>query len=1040
MPKNYKRIIGLAVTETVASAIARAALAHHTLEADMIIGGIKSLVGLSGDVFEQREAKRLFEKMADEACKQLMPTFEEQHDDISEDGSAAVAQLLADTIGNDAVSAEVLVSHRVDADKLADALFDSASDKLQQFSDAEVRLFQRALREACLSIVKISVTLPAFTPAAFTSIINSEAKIMEDVRAVLSQIEKERQETVDRQLTAMQRFEMQYREALNQFDRIELFGLRASAQSRRYNLSVAYVTLTVEPRRRNPRHANRDANLVAMTLKGVSAFDLVAGGDKLSEQSRRSIRSRMTVDELLATRNRVFVRGLAGSGKTTLLQWIAVRASRGDFPSSLNKLNGSIAFFIRLRSHVQLQHPYPRLALPEPEQFLGELQPYVLVPMPSGWVDQKLASGNAFILIDGVDEVDEIDQERLRGWITMLCNRYPNCRFIVTGRTHLKENWLDSAGFHSAEIQPMLRADIESFIDHWHAAVACEVIDPEERSELPKLAENLKATLRRNSEIRRLATSPLLCSMLCALHRDGQKHLPTDRVKLYRECVDVLLVKRESQAGIKLLSLPELTLNQKLTILQHVAYELLSLGVAETSKTSVEDWIGRKLASIPGIPMDADAESILEALVQRSGVIREPSAGAIDFVHKTFQEFLAASALLDDADWQRVVRNAVDERWTEAIVLAVGMAPKPIRDLLMERFVREAELAVTVEFRKIFALLAAACLSLATEVDADLRSKILTLLDGAVPPTSRTEAKMLARVGQPAVELLSRPAPREEGDIIMCIHALANEGSEHALNALEKYADTRNPRVRAEILRSWDYFDRAEFAEKVLSVAFGKNGRHPVPLVGPLDGIGAATGVTHLNFTPPDLRTKPIDLSGIAEVIELQSLVVDYSQGAFDLGTFAPLTELQELTFINVGQFLNFSALSDKKKMRVLRLSRCRGMGSLEWVTGLNDLTHLSLEASFDCKSLQPLALLSNLRFLEIRNFKELRDINPLSQAVHLEQISLAGCRVVADVSPLALLPHLKQVNLRSCSRLLDIRPLQKRKEIEILIDSEVLY
>ena len=1040
MAKDYKSVLAFSLTEAVGTGLATAILARHGFELGIVVGGIKGLMSLAPDAFQKLATKRLIENIASKACEQLVPVFEGDRIVVDDESRTAVAELLADTVNNEKVTAEVLVAHKLNPEKLMQAILQSASERLKPFNENEVELYKRALRETCRCVISVAATLPDFTEATFTSILNSQDAIMKEVLRVLATLDRDRQEAAERQLTTAERFEAQYRSSLNQLDRIELFGLRAAPQSRRYNLSVAYVMLTVEPRRKKKKFKSRDSDLMAMSLKGFSVVDLVASRDVKDNQSRRSVRSRMTVNELLSATDRIFVRGLAGSGKTTLLQWIAVRAARSDFPDRLSRLNGCVPFFIRLRHRVQQQHPRPRLVLPAADDFLGELQPFVTAPMPSGWVDQQLESGNAIMLIDGVDEVDEADQEPLRGWIKTLSSRYPKCHFVVTGRTHLKEDWLDDAGFRSAEIQSMLRADIEAFIDHWHTAVEMEVTDEDERRELPALADNLKAVLRRNSELRRLATSPLLCSMLCALHRDGQKQLPTDRVKLYSECVDVLLEKREKQADIKISSLPELKLKQKSAILQHIAYRLLLLGVAETSRANVREWVAEKLDSIAELPSGSDADSVLEALLQRSGIIREPSIGSIDFIHKTFQEFLAAYAVLDKADWALVLRNAVDERWTEVIVLAVGIAPKPTRDLLMEKFASKAETASTIELSKVYAILSAACLSLAVDVNPNLRNKILGLLNNAVPPTSRTEAKMLARIGQPAVELLSRAPMRDELGTIMCIATLANIGSGEALAALGRFANTSNLRLRAEIMRAWDYFDREEYADKVLSIALGKNGRYPVPFISPLDGLGAAKNVTHLYLTRPDVRTKSIDPTGIGEATDLQSLIIDCPQKAFDLGILAPLTNLQELTIVGVGQFLNFEALAEHENLRALKLGRCKGVKTLESLAGLNELTHLSLDSSFDCTSIAPLGSLQKLQTLEIRNFKELRDLSPLASLNNLENLSLMGCRVVTDVSAVARLARLKEVNLKACSRFLKLKPLQARKDLQVVADEPDFY
>lgn len=80
------------------------------------------------------------------------------------------------------------------------------------------------------------------------------------------------------------------------------------------------------------------------------------------------------------------------------------------------------------------------------------------------------------------------------------------------------QGWLEHIGFTEAELLPMEIADITSFIDHWHAAVRDELQMETEREELNDLADNLKQIVRKSIQLRKLATNPLLCAMLCALH------------------------------------------------------------------------------------------------------------------------------------------------------------------------------------------------------------------------------------------------------------------------------------------------------------------------------------------------------------------------------------------------------------------------------------------------------------------------------------------------------------------------------------------
>ena len=64
--------------------------------------------------------------------------------------------------------------------------------------------------------------------------------------------------------------------------------------------------------------------------------------------------------------------------------------------------------------------------------------------------------------------------------------------------------------------------------------------------------------------------------------------------------------------------------------------------------------------------MTADAAPTLRYLLERSGVIREPVVGRIDFVHRTFQEYLAGKQAAEKHLMEFLVRNAhLDQCWAD---------------------------------------------------------------------------------------------------------------------------------------------------------------------------------------------------------------------------------------------------------------------------------------------------------------------------------------------------------------------------------------
>jgi hypothetical protein len=81
---------------------------------------------------------------------------------------------------------------------------------------------------------------------------------------------------------------------------------------------------------------------------------------------------------------------------------------------------------------------------------------------------------------------------------------------------------------------------------------------------------------------------------------------------------------------------------------------------------------------------------VLSDLLVQSGLLREPTPGRIDFIHRTFQEYLAGKAAIEGNEIGLVLDHAFDVQWHEVIIMAAGHAQpwqraELIRGLLDDR-------------------------------------------------------------------------------------------------------------------------------------------------------------------------------------------------------------------------------------------------------------------------------------------------------------------------------------------------------------------
>jgi predicted NACHT family NTPase len=243
----------------------------------------------------------------------------------------------------------------------------------------------------------------------------------------------------------------------------------------------------------------------------------------------------------------------------------------------LRSWNNTVPFFIRLREFV-------KTGFPQPEIFPTQVARMIVGEMPPRWVHHLLDTGRAILLIDGVDELPQSMRSDMLDHLQQLVKAYPYTRYVISSRpAALKsdqwpewQEWIEQEKFTVSTLQPMSTTQVETFIDHWYQALDKTLSDERERRELSSYSSQLKRVLRQRPPLRRLATTPILCAMICALFRERQQNLPAERIELYRQCVEMLLTYREEGRRIQLTEdYPNLSHAQKLALIQNFAYWLL---------------------------------------------------------------------------------------------------------------------------------------------------------------------------------------------------------------------------------------------------------------------------------------------------------------------------------------------------------------------------------------------------------------------------------------------------------------------------------
>ncbi|MCX4508212.1 serine protease [Streptomyces anulatus] len=710
-----------------------------------------------------------------------------------------------------------------------------------------------------------------------------------------------RQERVHGSFPRDLRYEAEYAQALGvAYRRTKIFGLdELNRHDREWDLDTAYLSLEAQ------------------------AQDRAAPGPPLPRR----------IDDLLADRPRVLLRGDAGAGKTTLLWWLAAHASARTLGDALAPLNGLVPFMVPLRT-LRARG----MTFPGPAELSGAAG-LVVDTAPEGWAGRVLESGRALLLVDGLDEVPPEEREQAHTWLSQLLARYPETRCVVTVRPLAVEaDWLRSEHFAELRLLPMRNEDIQAFVGSWHRAARLSEQDDHER--LDELERDLSRQFDQNPTLRDLARTPLLCAVICALHRLRDCLLPETRWKLYRSALEMLLGHRDDRRRIGQPEGVGLEVEEHTQLLQRIAVWLVREGQSEFTRAQALRQLRRALAGMERVSVQGPPEKILTHLLNRSGLLQEHGDDIYQFIHRTFQDYLAAKELVEDEHLGELLRHAGEESWQDVVLLAAGHCGRRELGVLVTGLLDAGQQhgAGTIGRTDIH-VLAALCAQHSTWLDGTVRNRVRRSTASLLPPPDDDHIRSLARLGPAALEFLPEPQ-QVHGEssaaesvawlIVLIGGALAVPHAQAWVRA--------HPRLSRVFMHAWDRFPPEEYATQVLVHGDLENSHLIV------SDLGRLRALRHL---PP---LSSLSLRGDLPEEEISAAMEGHRVAMLHIGPNALLAGLPCLSPLRAG-------------LKVLIISQCPAIRDWTPLTELNELTVLTL----DGQTMRPgdLAPLSGLRHLK---------------------------------------------------------------------------
>jgi len=749
-------------------------LARNTT--DELIDLIKDkIVGHTG----QRKVRRWVEDLEEIVNERLLRFMEYEFRGLPENERQATVIAVADTLRKARLTDRDLWEQDLDPLQLERSLRKSAPEAERDLGNQARGLYSRLLPEACAYVVSLTTSLPEFHAGAFTELLRRDSAIIARLDEILKLLPP--QLIQDKEIEALgsnfyDTFTTAYRrQVVTRLDHLRLFGVDVFTQQ--YPLTLAYISLSVfnylGPHQREPDASAEMADL--------------------------------SIETVLNKSRRLFLSGQAGSGKTTILQWLAVRAVRKDFPRELDSWNKYEPFFIPLRRYIDS-------GLPSPQQFVETMGRNIATQMPPDWVERTLTAGSGLILIDGIDELPPEKHDAVKQWVSHLSYDYPDCAYVVTSRPGaVASNWLATTDFSSAVLAPMSSSAVRTFVQQWIKSMRSETVDREERDLLAAYEQPIVRTLLTGRHLRELASTPLLCALLCALYYVRNGELPSDRMGVYAAAFD-MLQRRDAERGIK--PNDQLGRAESSIILQELAYWLIRNGLSDVEARRAVQQIDLTKRHLHKVALDA--KRIYRQLLVRSGLLQEPAAGRVSFIHRTFQEYLAARAAIDGDNIEELVSHALDARWTQVVIMAAGHASPAQRGQLLGSLLK-----TTLRGRKNvrLALVALACLETSPSVSSEMLQRIRKAVSSVIPPRRREDVDLLVRAGEAALDILANVQVKSSAEALMVIEVVRRVKSERGLQLMAQVLyQVPEAAESVEFMHVWNAFNPEDVANVLTQV------------------------------------------------------------------------------------------------------------------------------------------------------------------------------------------------------------------------------
>ena len=378
--------------------------------------------------------------------------------------------------------------------------------------------------------------------------------------------------------------------------------------------------------------------------------------------------SEQTIHDVAMNCHRAIVLGNPGAGKSTLITKLM-----HDFALDRIRYTRSaptIPFRVVLRDYAIRKQDNGWSLL---QYISSTARTEYMVDPPENAIEYFLMTGRASVLLDGLDElVMTYQRQEVARDVQTFANRYASTPMLVTSRVvGYEEAPLTDSVFERYQLMDFNDDQVEEYARKWFSLPSELSVDDRQQLATAFIGESISV-----SDLR---ANPLMLAILCNLFK-GERHIPRNRVEVYRRCSVMLFERWDKDRGITI-SLP---------FASHIRYAIAYLAEWIYGNQQVQagvperELVAKTTEYLNGRVFDKaeDAEAAAEEFVAfckgRAWVFTEIGGDLYQFSHRTFLEFFAALGLtrrIRDSDqfWSIFLPKLSRSEWDMVGQLALAL-------------------------------------------------------------------------------------------------------------------------------------------------------------------------------------------------------------------------------------------------------------------------------------------------------------------------------------------------------------------------------